>query len=149
MLDVVFASMVLAIPLLGISLWMVRTRRDYSVHRTIQMVLSVVLLIAVILFEVEIRMFGWTDRAMASPFWVAGGWNDWIDGSLAIHLLFAIPTPFLWAWVLLGAVRKFPRPPEPNDHSRAHRFWGRLAMGGLTMTAITGSIFYVLAFVAS
>lgn len=148
MLDLVFASMLAAVPLLLLSGWLVRYRKQYGTHRKLQMVLSVVLLVAVAAFELEMRLFGWTDRAVDSPFWIDGRSNDWIDYSLMLHLCFAIPTPFIWGFVVYKAMKKFPNPPEPSAHSRSHRFWGRIAMAGLTLTALTGSVFYWLAFAA-
>ena len=113
-----------------------------------QIVLSIILLTAVVAFELEMRIFGWKDRAVDSPYWQDGAINDWVDYSLIIHLCFAIPTPLIWAGVLYYALRRFPKPPEPADHSVHHRFWGHIAMIGLTLTAVTGSVFYWFAFVA-
>jgi putative membrane protein len=51
--------------------------------------------------------------------------------------------------VIIQGLRKFPRPPAPGVHSTSHKFWGWLAAISMSMTAITGWIFYYLAFVAS
>ena len=148
MLDLVFTAMMVVVPLLAVSRFLVKSRRAYQAHKVLQLTLAVVLLVAVIAFEVEIRSFGWADRAMGSPYWVDGRWNDWIDRSLAVHLCFAIPTPLLWAWLIYKALRGFPRPAAPSAHSRQHRFWGNVAMLGMALTAITGWCFYWLAFIA-
>ena len=47
------------------------------------------------------------------------------------------------------ALRNFASPPEPGAHSAWHRRFGRLAAYDLLATAVTGWIFYWLAFVAS
>ena len=148
MLDFVFAAMLATVPMLVFSRALARRAR-YGVHRKMQIALSTILLIAIVGFEVEMRLFGWRERAIASPFWLDGAVNDWIDYSLILHLCFAIPTPFLWGFVLYKALRKFPKPPVPSDHSASHRFWGSIAMGALTLTAMTGVVFYWLAFAAS
>ena len=148
MLDFVFAAMLATVPLLVVSRVLVQ-RASYQVHRRLQMALSVILLVAILGFELEMRIFGWRQRAVDSPFWVDGAMNDWIDGSLILHLCFAIPTPFLWGFVLYKAMRNFPKPPGPSDHSASHRFWGRIAMAALTLTAVTGVAFYWLAFAAT
>ena len=44
--------------------------------------------------------------------------------------------------------RHFPRPAAPSTYSRQHTFWAWLATLGMTMTAVTGWVFYWLAFVA-
>ena len=148
MLDVVFLAMMLVLPIMGISRFLVRNRGKHALHRRIQLILAVVLLAAVIAFEVDVRVFGWRDRAAPSPFWQDGAWNDWIDYSLIVHLCFAIPTPFIWGGVIWGALRGFPKPTRPGAHSKTHRRWGTIAMVMMAMTSITGWIFYWLAFVA-
>lgn len=149
MLDVVFVAMMLVVPLLGISRFLVRNRQRYQLHRRMQIVLAVVLLLAVLAFEIEIRVFGWTQRATDSPYWLDGKWNDWIDYSLIVHLCFAIPTPFIWAGLIFAAIRGFPKPTQPGSHSATHRRWGTIAMAMMTLTSLTGWVFYWLAFAAT
>lgn len=148
MIDVVFLAMFAVIPVLFWSLYLVRRRGLYGWHKRIQITLALVLLLAVTAFELEMRLLGWQHRAEPSPFWRPGRWNDWIDWSLAIHLLCAIPTFFLWVMVIVQALRKFPHPPAPGPHSATHRRWGWMAAIGMTLTACTGWVFYWLAFVA-
>ena len=82
------------------------------------------------------------------PYWRDGSWNDWVDCSLGVHLFFAIPTAVLWVFVIVQALRKFPAPPIPNQYSRRHILWARLAALEMLMTAFTGWVFYWLAFAA-
>ena len=63
--------------------------------------------------------------------------------------LFAVSTVALWIAVIIQALRHFPSPPRPNEHSRWHQTVGKLAAYDMTLTAITGWLFYWLAFVAS
>ena len=65
-----------------------------------------------------------------------------------MHLVFAVSTLVLWAWVVLEAWRRFPVPPQPGAHSARHRRMARLAAADLVLTAVTGTVFYWLAFVA-
>jgi len=60
------------------------------------------------------------------------------------NLVFWIATVI---FVIVQAVRKFPSPPTPNEYSRHHLFWAKLAAFEMLMTAVTGWVFYVLAFV--
>lgn len=147
-LDLVFAAMFLVVPVMWISIWLAHTGRQFRLHKAIQMTLAIALAIAVIAFELEIRLRGWRHLAAESPFWRDGSWNDWIDYSLVVHLLFAIPTPLIWAVVIVRAWRGFPRPPRPSHHSPAHRLWGQIAAAAMTLTAVTGWIFYWVAFAA-
>jgi putative membrane protein len=68
--------------------------------------------------------------------------------ALGIHLIFAVSSLVLLVWVLWEAAKRFPTPPEPCAHSRRHMMMARLAGIDLVLTAITGSVFYWLAFVA-
>ena len=168
MLDVVFVAMFAIIPALAWSIWLVKYRRNYQLHKRIQVVLLVVLGVAVTLFELDVRFFsGWRERAEASPYYAsvesAGPvWDaifvklfrrpatpGWVFRMLMIHLVFAVSTAVLWVWVGVRALRKYPHPPEPGPHSRSHVLWGKIAAWDMLLTASSGWIFYWLAFVAS
>jgi uncharacterized membrane protein YozB (DUF420 family) len=120
-------------------------RGKYTAHKTLQVVLASVLLVAVAAFEVDMRFFtNWRALAEPSPYYLSGvvGW------SLLVHLIFAVPTLVLWIVVTIAALRKFDEPARPGSHSRFHRRWGMAAGYGMFLTAITGWVFYYLAFVA-
>jgi len=144
MLDVVFLAMFAVVPVLGISVYLVKYRRLYALHKRIQLMLAAVLLVAVAAFEIDMRINGWRERAELSPYY--GGW---VDYSLWIHLFFAVTTAVLWIVVTFRALRNFPNPPTPAAHSEQHLRWAKLAAIDMGMTALTGWIFYWLAFVAS
>jgi len=149
MLDVVFLAMFVVVPLLTASVFLVKARGRYQLHKTLQLVMASVLLTAVLLFELDMRVNGWEQRAEPSPYF--DGTNKWTCPagiSLIVHLSFAVPTLLLWIYVVVQALRNFSRPPGPGPHSRAHARTGWLAAGGMAMTAVTGWIFYWLAFVA-
>ena len=148
MLDFVFLAMFAVVPLLFVSIFLVK-RGQYGWHKRIQLVLAILLLVAVVAFEVEMRIVGWEARAEASPYWIDSSWNDWVHFSLAIHLFFAIPTALIWTYVVVQAMRLFPKPANPGSHSASHRFWAPIATFEMCMTALTGWVFYWLAFVAS
>lgn len=149
MLDVVFTAMFLVIPWMAVSIYLVRYRKMYDLHKWMQIVMGAVLLLAVVAFEVDMRFFtDWEKLAEGSPYYTAGTWDlVWI--SLTIHLCFAVPTPFIWIFVIVRAVRQFPSPALPNKHSTQHILWARVAAIMMTLTAVTGWAFYYLAFVAT
>ena len=148
MLDVVFLAMFAVVPVLAWSIYLVRNKRNYALHKRVQLALGIILGVAVLLFEIDMRITGWRDRAIPSAFNVEGSMNDWIEYALAVHLFFAIPTALLWIFVIVRALSKFDSPPVPNAYSRTHRFWAWIASFEMLMTSITGWIFYYLAFVA-
>ena len=150
MLDVVFLAMFAVLPLLATSIYLVKQKK-YALHKLINLILGVVLLVAVLAFEIDMRFFtDWEVLAKDSPYFdAAAKWTSVAGLALIIHLCFAIPTLLLWIWVIVQALRKFPSPPVPGEHSQAHSKFAWLAAGGMFMTAITGGVFYYLAFVAS
>jgi putative membrane protein len=142
MLDVVFLAMFAVLPVLAWSVWLVKSRRNFVLHKRVQTALSVILLLTVALFEMDMRLNGWRSRASASPFF-----PDIVMPLLYVHLFFAVTTAALWSFVVIQAYRHFPQPPTPGSYSVRHRFWGWLAAIDMVLTALTGWTFYVLAFV--
>jgi uncharacterized membrane protein YozB (DUF420 family) len=90
------------------------------------------------------QIYGWQDRAAGV---VGGTPSPRVWAALYIHLFFAVTTVVLWPVVIVRALRNFPSPPAPSPHSLWHRRWGRIAAIDLLLTAVTGWVFYVLAFV--
>lgn len=142
-LDTVFVAMFAICLALAISVSLVRFGKQFSAHRSLQLSLAAILVVAIVVFEIDVRFVtDWRALAESSQFYKSG----WVDRSLYIHLAFAIPTPFIWGCTIWQAIRKFPNPPHPGAHSAAHRWWGRLSVLMMTGTAVTGCAFYWLAF---
>jgi len=148
MLDVVALVMFVLLPALAWSVYLVKYRQKYALHKKIQLTLGVVLLVTVGLFEVDVRLGGWRHRADASPFASPPSAIDWVWVALAIHLCFAITAAVLWIVVIVRALRQFPSPPTPSPHSAWHRRFAMAAAVDMACTAVTGLIFYYIAFVA-
>jgi uncharacterized membrane protein YozB (DUF420 family) len=146
MLDVVFLAMFAVLPVLAVSIYLVKQRRAYALHKRIQITLAAVLLVTVTAFEIDLNYVtkDWRPLAEQSRFYESG----WVDRCLWIHLTFAVPTPLIWVFVIMQALRRFPNPPAPNEYSRRHARWGWLATVCMFGTAITGWLFYWMAFVA-
>ena len=85
MLDVVFLAMFAIVPVLAYSIYLVRSRRRFELHKRIQITLGLVLLVAVTAFELDMRFFtDWRERAAASRFYSpADGWNAVCQAGLA------------------------------------------------------------------
>jgi putative membrane protein len=144
MLDVVCVGMVVVMAVLSWSIWQVRAKRNFRLHKRVQLMLVALLAVVLTAFEVDIRLNGWTHRATGSA---DGTPSDMVYGALWIHLFFALTTVGFWIAVTVGALRKFPDPPLPNEHSPLHRRLGWLAAIDMLLTTITGWAFYLLAFV--
>lgn len=150
MLDFVVVALILIVPILLFSLYSVKVRRQYALHKKLQLLLGAVLLVAVGAFEFDLHF-------------IQGGWEKVVAkheppltpeqiGSvrrlLNIHLVFAASTPFLWVTTIVLALRRFPNPPTPGPHSGPHKVLGWLSTIDIVLTSITGLIFYWFAFVA-
>ena len=66
---------------------------------------------------------------------------------LYLHLVFAVSTPLLWAATITLALRKFGSTPVPGSHSRVHAMLGWASAIDITLTSLTGLMFYYMAFV--
>jgi putative membrane protein len=143
-MDVVLVGLWLLLPVLGWSIALVR-RGHYTAHKRLQLLIVGALLAAIVVFEIDVRLVSdWKIRARPSPWWPGG-----VLAMLGVHLVFAISTFGLLAWVVWEALRRFPVPPARGAHGPRHRRFARLAALDLVLTAITGTAFYWLAFVAS
>lgn len=149
MLDVVFAAMFLVIPTMVAAIAWVRYRGAYQGHKLLMLTLGSVLLVTVVIFEVDIRLNGWRERARPSPYYGTDTEPGLVFQVLYVHLCFAVTTAVLWIVVIARALRRFARPAAPGPHSRSHVFWARLAALDMLATTVTGWTFYWLAFVAS
>jgi len=142
-MDVVLVGLLALLPVLAWSIAAVRARR-YTLHKRLQLFIVGALAAAIVVFEIDVRLVSdWRERARPSPFWPTG-----VLGMLGVHLVFAISTFVLWAWVVWEALARFPKPPSPAGHGPRHRRMARLAAIDLLATTLTGLVFYWLAFVA-
>ena len=144
MFDLVVVAMVVVVAIMGWSIREVCHRRKFLLHKRVQITLAVLLGITIVAFEVDVRLFGWEDRAAGE---LGGTVSGQIWMMLYVHLFFAVTTILLWPVVILLALRRFPLPPEAGQHSSFHRRWGWLAVGDMLLTSISGWLFYWFAFV--
>ena len=150
MLDVVVCALVLIVPALLTSIYLVKVRRNFLWHRNMQLVLGGVLLATVGAFEVDLQIVhdGWENIVAKRETPLSSEELESVRKLLWVHLVFAISTPFLWAATIYLALKRFPSPPAPAEHSRLHKRLGWLSTIDITLTSITGLLFYYNAFVA-
>ncbi|MGE3316541.1 MAG: DUF420 domain-containing protein [Planctomycetaceae bacterium] len=150
MLDVVVCALILVVPTLLYSLYLVKFSRNYVWHRNIQVLLGIVLLLTVAAFEVDMQLVhgGWENIVARRTPPLSSDELGFVRKVLWVHLLFAITTPFLWGATLYLALKRFPSPPTPGTHSKLHSTLGWLSTVDITLTSVTGLAFYYFAFVA-
>lgn len=143
-MDFVVIALIILLPVLCYSIHAIRYRRNVVKHRRLQTFLGIVLGIAIIAFELDVRINGWRHLAEQSPFY-----DTLVFPSLFLHLIFAIPTLITWTTVLVSSLRNFRGGNVSQSKIDRHKLLGRLSAIGLFMTSITGWIFFWLAFIAS
>lgn len=150
MLDFVVTALVLIVPALLVSLYLVKVRKNYVAHRNLQLTLAGVLLVAVAAFEIDVQLVhgGWRNIVGARTPPLSVEQLATVKQALGIHLLFAVSTPVLWAVTIVLALKRMPRPPAPCQHSQLHKKLGWLSVLDLVLTAVTGLLFYYRAFIA-
>lgn len=144
MLDLVAVAMVAVLPFLALAIGLAKWQKNYAQHKRLMLSLSIILLIAVILFELEMRLIGWRHLAEPSPYYVS-----LVPSALTVHLICSVSTVLTLGLTVVLALKRFAKPPRPGDHSALHKALGKLAAVGLCLTSVTGWFFYYIAFIAS
>lgn len=147
MLDFVVCALALVVPLLLFSLYQVRVKRNYLLHRNLQIFLGVTLLLAVGAFEIDMRLQGGIDEILKNrPTPLNDEQHGFFWQVMYVHLFFAITTVPLWATTTILALKRFPSPPEPSEHSSLHKPLAWLSTIDITMTSLTGLAVYYYGF---
>jgi len=151
MLDFVVSALVLIVPLLLFSLYSVKIKRNFSLHKKLQIVLGAVLLVAVTAFEIDVQIMhgGWQNIVNQRETPLTPDQFNYARNVLYVHLVFAVSTPFFWAATLFLALKRIPNPPVPCAHSKLHQKLGWISTIDITLTSLTGLYWYYVAFVAS
>ena len=143
-LDVLCLVMLGVVIVLAWSVYQVKYRRRYRLHKRTQIALGAILLVVVVSFEIDIRLHGWEERSAGQ---LGAQAPSAAVTALYVHLVFAVTSVILWPITIFLALRNFPDPPVPGPHSRIHVPLARIAAADMVLTAITGWIFYYVAFV--
>lgn len=147
MLDVVVCALLLVVPLLLFSLYLVKVKKNYLLHRNLQLLLGVTLLVAVGAFEIDMRLQGGIEQILKKrPSPLTPQQHAWFWNVMYVHLFFSITTVPLWATTLTLAWKRFPSPPYPSEHSSLHKPLAWFSTLDITMTAVTGLAVYYYGF---
>ncbi|MFK7873286.1 MAG: DUF420 domain-containing protein [Oligoflexales bacterium] len=136
--DFIIIAIISIIPLMIFSIHQARMGR-HDRHASLQKLVSFLLFGAVLLFEVDMRIWGWRHLAQPSPFY-----ETWLFPALYCHMSCSIATIVLWSLTLWRVRKK-----DPRVFPESHRRIAKSSFYGLCLTTITGLLFYWLAFVAS
>ena len=142
LMDLLVTVQIVIVPML---IWSFVSARkgNYQRHKNIQILLASAIGVAVIAFEIDVRLSGGAMEMFKSSS-LYNGTFLWVF--LGIHLFISTTTAIIWIWLMILSFKRFPNPPVPNDFSAKHRFWGKLGMIGMTLTGLTGIGVYILGF---
>lgn len=139
LMDIVIVALVAVVPIVLYN-WRLARNGEYARHKAMQIALATLLALVVALFEYNLRLQGGIFVATAASSYAGTATlNAWIY----LHTFFAITTVIVWIVLIVRSLRRFPKPPAPNDFSATHRAWGRIGMVWMLLTGITALPVYV------
>jgi putative membrane protein len=140
LMDGIVLSLVAIVPTLIYS-WKLARDKKYLRHKNTQIVVFVVLLVAVLLFEYDLKSQGgiW-EMTKESRF--AG--SAFLANTVYIHLFFSFSTAFFWVILVPLSLYWYRKELRPNKHSRVHKVLGKLTMVLTLGTGITGTFLYFI-----
>jgi len=115
-------------------------RKRYVAHQWAQTALFALTLVMVVLFEVGVRFSGGF-AAYAEQSGMAFGE---LVTLLAVHILIAVVSVALWAWLLIDALRGFRR---SGEVASSHKNYGQAVFAGMSVTSFLGVMIYWLLFI--
>ncbi len=127
------------LPLLMIYAIYLAKKAKIEKHKIVQSALFVLTIIAVLIFEVGVRISGgYLSYAKESdtPFLL-------LTVILVIHILIAILSVILWAYTLIVAHKELKATSAVN---RSHKKHGKLVFVGMSITSFLGILIYLLLF---
>lgn len=140
MMDVVVVSLIAILPVLIYSISLAKAGR-IELHKKIQWTLSVVLLLAVLLFEVEMRLAGGIANIMEPGRYT---WPYRIY--LWTHIAISILTIVIWIRTLMHASKNQLGLGASDEVKARHRRLGKLSAFTLLATSLTGLGVYAWSF---
>ena len=142
-LDLLLIALIVVSILLNLSIYLVKYKKQYNLHKILQIIISIALVFVIIVFELDMRINGWVHLAESSPYY-----NTFVWPSLIIHISCSVFTLIFWFTTLIHALKNFSTPPVPGIASQKHKKYSFLSILGLHLTIVTGLIFYYLSFIA-
>jgi len=143
MMDFVVVALVAVVPALMYSVASVK-KGKVELHKKMQIGLAIILLIAVLLFELEIRLAGGIFNLMENSVYHGSSKFEIV---LFIHLIFAVTTPFLWGWTIFSGLKNYEGGKFKEGYAKKHIFLGRISIIDLLLTSGTGLLVYYMAFI--
>lgn len=143
LIDLVILSFAIILPLLIFS-WFQARCQNYGLHRRLQLGLALLLAVAVVLFEIDLKLSGGIFALTRE--------SAYADTAILIGLIYghtavAVASVVVWAPLLVFSIRRFGNPLRTGDFGRVHRFWGRTGMVLMMASGLSAMPLYYLGFV--
>lgn len=141
--DVAYLLLLAIIPLFVWSLETLLVRRNYLLHKRIQLALTPPFFIASGILACDFLLGDWRSRAVKA----AGEAIAPVTlMTLAIHVAFLATSCLIWFVLLIAAIRRIPNPPGPCEFGPTYLFWIVLLGLQTFLAMLTGWEFYMLAY---
>ena len=141
--DVAYLLLLAIVPLFVWSLEALLVRRNYRLHKRIQLALTPPFLVACGILACDFLLGDWRSRAVKA----AGEAIAPVTFmTLAIHVAFLATSLLIWVVLLVAAVRRVPNPPGPCTFAPTYLFWIVLLGLQTFLAMLTGWEFYMLAY---
>lgn len=145
LIDIVTLSFVVILPLLIWSWRLARIRKNYRLHRNVQLSLAITLAVVVSIFEYDLAQSGGIFELVKGSAWEGTALLNWI---IYVHTLFAVLASLSWVVLIVASLIRFASPPSPNSFSGTHRLWGRIGMIAMIGAAVTAPPLYYFGFIS-
>lgn len=145
LIDIVMLSFIVILPVLIISWRLARVKKDYALHRKIQITLGVSLGIVVAIFEYDLSQSGGIFELTKGGQYEGTAILNW---TIWIHTAFAVLAAFIWTGLIVVSLFKFENPPQPNGFSPWHRIFGWAGMITMIGAGVTAPPLYYFGFMA-
>lgn len=142
LMDLVIVAFIVILPLLLVS-WRAARAKQYRKHKLIQLALAGTLLIAVGLFELDLKLSGGIFALTAASAYAG---TVLLNSLIYGHTLVAILSAIIWLVLVVASLRRFPNPPASNDFGATHRFWGRMGMIFMMASGLSALPLYYVGF---
>jgi|GEM_PF-388834 len=146
-LVIIYGLLILAILAPFISLYAVSLikKHEYKTHIKIQKRLFWTCIIAVLIFEIQLRILGGSGSLIAGS---AHTSTPFFKTILTAHIIGAVLTYIIWGITVFTSNRKWKKPRAlPGSFTITHKRLGVISIVGLFYTAITASIVCTYAFI--
>ena len=142
-MDLVLVAFVVILPALVYS-WRLARGKRYADHKRWQLTIFTLLVVAVALFELDLRQSGGI-FALTAESQYSG--TLFLQSLIYGHTAVAIASALIWVTLVGLSLAKFDSPPAPNSFSGIHRNLGRAGMITMALSGLSAIPLYVVGFV--